>query len=275
MLFYTSEKYHSEFPYYLYDNVIDTGGAVHSQDFYEVFLTCSDSVLWYYGKTKTILPYGTVVFVPPGKTHYMRPSFGCSMKYINLSFSAEEYLNTLDFLGLRMQRNVLETGNKMVSLPTDKVEILKKHLKGINLKNFSNEKKRMAYSRLVLASIIMELVEDENFNSEIPSWLNDLCRWLKKDMNMASSIEEVCSYCRKSPEYLCRSMRKYIGTTPTKYINNLRLEYVAGMLETSNRSIGEMYLEVGFFSKAHFNKLFKEKYKMTPNEYRKQHKIVQ
>ena len=73
----------------------------------------------------------------------------------------------------------------------------------------------------------------------------------------------------KTKQYLCSVMKKYAGTTPTAYINDLRLGYIASMLESSKTPISELCFEAGFYSESYFEKLFKEKYKITPGEYRK------
>lgn len=54
-----------------------------------------------------------------------------------------------------------------------------------------------------------------------------------------------------------------------KYVNEQRLEYVSTLLECSDRTITEICMDAGFESQRTFNRAFREKYKMTPRQYRK------
>ena len=56
--------------------------------------------------------------------------------------------------------------------------------------------------------------------------------------------------------------------TSVEYINNYRLERSAYLLSSTDKSIMEISMDVGFNSVSYFNKLFKIKYKLTPKEFR-------
>ncbi len=62
--------------------------------------------------------------------------------------------------------------------------------------------------------------------------------------------------------------KKHIGMTSIEYINNYRLEKASALLSSTDKSIMEISLDVGFNSVSYFNKLFKNKYKLTPKEFR-------
>ena len=56
--------------------------------------------------------------------------------------------------------------------------------------------------------------------------------------------------------------------TSIEYTNNYRLEKASALLSSTDKSIMEISLDVGFNSVSYFNKLFKNKYKLTPKEFR-------
>ena len=63
--------------------------------------------------------------------------------------------------------------------------------------------------------------------------------------------------------------QKYVGTSYSKYINNLRLEQAAKMLkEQPNYTIESIANDCGIASVATLYRLFSKKYGMTPTEYR-------
>ncbi|MFP4164367.1 MAG: helix-turn-helix domain-containing protein [Chitinispirillaceae bacterium] len=63
-------------------------------------------------------------------------------------------------------------------------------------------------------------------------------------------------------------IRKELNTTFKGYLNDLRLHEAARLLEESSRQITEIALAVGFNNVSHFNRLFREKFRKSPREYR-------
>ena len=59
------------------------------------------------------------------------------------------------------------------------------------------------------------------------------------------------------------------GMSPTEYLRDLRLERAAELLANSLMSIKEIGEQVGIRDKSHFTKYFKEKFGITPSDYRR------
>lgn len=53
-----------------------------------------------------------------------------------------------------------------------------------------------------------------------------------------------------------------------QYLNEQRLNYVCVHLECTDKSITDISMDAGFESQRTFNRVFRERYKMTPREYR-------
>ncbi len=82
------------------------------------------------------------------------------------------------------------------------------------------------------------------------------------------SINTLAELCEYSEYHFMRFFKKHIGLTCIQYINNLRLEKSSILLTSTNNSIMDISLEVGFDNLSYFNKLFKRKYNLTPKEFR-------
>ena len=54
-----------------------------------------------------------------------------------------------------------------------------------------------------------------------------------------------------------------------QYINEIRLRYACSRLENTNDTITEIYLESGFENQRTFNRVFKERYRVSSSEFRK------
>lgn len=69
---------------------------------------------------------------------------------------------------------------------------------------------------------------------------------------------------------LFSKIKSLTGQTPRDFINTVRMKYAASLLmEHPELNIAEIADRLGFSSPRQFSKIFKEKYNMTPQEYRK------
>lgn len=57
--------------------------------------------------------------------------------------------------------------------------------------------------------------------------------------------------------------------TVTEYIRHVRLEAARELMSNGDLNVSQVVYSIGFTSRSYFSKIFKEKYDVTPNEYRK------
>ena len=60
-----------------------------------------------------------------------------------------------------------------------------------------------------------------------------------------------------------------ISCTSGNGSDDWRIRHAAQLVADTNNPVGLIAEQSGFSSRSHFNSLFREKYKMTPSEYRK------
>ena len=60
----------------------------------------------------------------------------------------------------------------------------------------------------------------------------------------------------------------YISANFNQYLNDARLNYACHCLENTSGSITNICLDSGFESQRTFNRVFKERYKISPSDYR-------
>ncbi len=75
-----------------------------------------------------------------------------------------------------------------------------------------------------------------------------------------------------SPSYLCRIFKKGTKLTISQYINSLKINEACEMLKTTDKSLIQISLEVGYNSYSHFVNNFTRITSLSPNEYRKKNK---
>ncbi|MCH4207673.1 MAG: AraC family transcriptional regulator [Solobacterium sp.] len=75
----------------------------------------------------------------------------------------------------------------------------------------------------------------------------------------------------KQPEYkLARTIKKSTGQTFKDLVQQVRLEKAAQLLHSTDMSISDILYEVGYDNRSYFYRIFKERYHLTPSDYRNQ-----
>lgn len=76
-----------------------------------------------------------------------------------------------------------------------------------------------------------------------------------------------CAYMSRS-EY-CIKFKNLFNDTPMHYLMNMRLIKAEKLLHDVSLSITDIALKCGFFDNSHMTRFFRQKYNMSPREYRK------
>ncbi len=98
--------------------------------------------------------------------------------------------------------------------------------------------------------------------------LSAITAYMKDNYTKELSLENVAKTFGYSPTYLSRMFQKYAKTNYKAYLNNIRLEHAYKDLLNSEGAIGDIAVNNGFPNSKAFAKVFKEKYKMLPSEFR-------
>ncbi len=104
--------------------------------------------------------------------------------------------------------------------------------------------------------------------------LDRVLNYISENLHETLTLTVLANYCNMSKDHFSRSFKKHYGLRPTKYIQNRRLERFLLLLITTNYSVREIALKVGFENYTYFLRYFKERMGKTPVEFRKEHIVV-
>lgn len=95
--------------------------------------------------------------------------------------------------------------------------------------------------------------------------------YLQANFKEIISIEDISKEINLSPSYISHTFKEFTGYTVMQYLMEYRLIQAKYLIEVAgeNKTIKDISRECGFESDAHFNRYFKKKIGVTPNEYRK------
>lgn len=93
------------------------------------------------------------------------------------------------------------------------------------------------------------------------------------EQNSASSIkiEDLAKILNFSKEHIIRLFKSETGKTPAEYIIDFKVKKAMNMLMNEELSITQISEDLGFANPSHFSKVFKNRLKITPSEYRNEH----
>ena len=82
------------------------------------------------------------------------------------------------------------------------------------------------------------------------------------------SLDDMARDLGVSKYVLSRTFSKTFHRNFNQYLNDARLNYACHRLENTSDAITNICYDSGFESQRTFNRVFKERYKVTPSEYR-------
>lgn len=126
-----------------------------------------------------------------------------------------------------------------------------------------------AYVQIILAHVFSEMpmVDKNSIGSD--DLIYHAVEYVVKNFQNQITLEKMAYELGVSKYVLSRMFAKTFHCNFNKYVNGIRLNYASAILENSQDSITNICLDCGFESQRTFNRAFKERYKVTPREYRK------
>lgn len=248
---------------------------LHCHDFFEIFLTISDNISHFINGKTINLHEGTLVFIRPDDVHgylYESPE-SIKNEYINLTFTRKTAKELFLYLSPSFPATEL-LNTKMppsVILNSTEKRRLLHEISELNTVNWQNKNALKIKMRALLTNIFVRYFSEiPKENSEnIPLWLSLLIKDMEKPENFTAGTKRMIELSGKSREHLSRSMQKHLNTSISNFINELRINYSANLLLYTNASVLDICYNSGFGTTSQFYKLFKEKYGVSPKEFRK------
>lgn len=140
--------------------------------------------------------------------------------------------------------------------------ILAQSLRGLL---YNREKLRYYYT-----NNIGNVVDSKSFGSIEQNFVNKLNQIIKSNVDNADfSVENLADMLNISRIQLYRKIKAMFDVNVSDYISNIRLEHAKSMLQNPELTISEVAYKTGFSSPNYFSTVFKNKFGLSPNAFRK------
>ena len=245
----------------------------HYHDYYELFLLLDGEAVHCVNGERMPLKRGDLVFIRPADCHDYIPRTGRQFSMLNITFTAETVSALFDYLGGGFCAERLLTAPLPPSRPLSDsaFEYIIGQMSAIRAIDSSDRPRIKTAIRTLIFRIFTRFfaTSAEEGETELPAWLARLCTEMRKDGNFIHGIDRMLSLTDKSREHVSRSVKKHLGVTLSEFINDLRLNFIANMLQNSNHGVADIVFESGFGNLSWASDLFRKKYGMTMSAYRK------
>lgn len=251
---------------------------MHRHDAWELYYVTHGHGMRMTGDTWMPFAEGDVVLIPPSMPHcweYEVSSADSSGEicYLMVAFSQEliekcmavfpEIRNRL--YGLTLTTEALKYGN-------ESSRKIKQCLKSMaTLDDFGQLIEMMKLLPIIYTTA------DHTYIGKPIKIERDICRMQKVATYVMAhyvhniTLDEIASHIGMNRSAFCTFFKRNKGMTFSQFAMNYRLETAKELLKTSQKQISEICYAVGFSDLPHFTRVFKAKYGLPPNKYRKSH----
>ena len=250
----------------------------HRHDFYEIFLVINGTIYHHINSEVILLNSGALVFIRPNDAHFFSKRDDQNCELINLAFLSGTFDTLVEYLGLDLHNGLLVTSHQSttVQLTVSEKNHVTAQLKEWSRTMYGNKLQARVALRALLAHLIVSffVARYENHLGNVPHWLSELCLKMQQKEHTVEGRKALMRLANRTPEYVGRTFKTYLGITPSQFINDLRLDYANDLLLHTEQPVIDICYDVGFENLSYFYRLFKVRWQCSPAQFRKMHQRV-
>jgi len=248
---------------------------LHTQDFHELLWVQNGTVRLHTNDGKRDLREGDLLFISPDQAHGLQ---GRRTKGAQTDNSEASMV-----VSLAIRPGVIKSiGNRHEELtgvafwndntaPTIAHRDIRQ-LAALNQAALTLERspRRKLYLEAFLMPLLVALDRPpEGIIDGAPDWLIAACTAGQTEAVFREGAAGFVAATGRAHPHVSRTMRRFMGQTPSEYINAQRMDYAARRLTGSPDPIAEIATDCGLPNLSHFHKVFLDHHGETPQRYRR------
>ncbi|MDP4265390.1 MAG: AraC family transcriptional regulator [Bacteroidota bacterium] len=190
-----------------------------------------------------------------------------------------------DFIKEFIKRNKILTDDGQINLfgqdailRIERDELLDSYCRSIQSYLSLSEKPNEQLQKLKFEELLLSLFSNKKHHG-LTDYFISLCQNQEYHMNRVMeenfaynlNLEDYAQLCHMSLSGFKKSFKQYYATTPAAWLKNRKLDHARHKVITSDSNINQISFECGFEDTSHFIRAFKEKYNLTPFQYRQKY----
>lgn len=122
------------------------------------------------------------------------------------------------------------------------------------------------YAQKLVFNLIQDKATHHILKTNYENPINIAIKYINENIHSPITIGEIAKMLYMSESNFCHLFKKMLGITPGEYIKNRKLELSTRYLQSE--SVTEVAYSLGYMNLSYFIKIFKEKYNLTPKQYK-------
>lgn len=209
---------------------------------------------------------GSILILRPGVWHRYKPDVQTGWNEHYIGFNGEFCHNLFNDGFFQVNKPVLYVGfqESILRLFLEIIQLVKEEKTG-------HQQVCAATTMLVLSKILSVIRNQEFAGKSIERIIRKACLYFRENLTQNINMEQLANELNVGYSYFRQMFRKYTGISPTQYHLSLRIQKAKDLLISTNQSIKEISVDLGFDSCFYFSRIFKDKTGKSPVEFRKEH----
>ena len=254
----------------------------HWHEEFELGYVCAGCMQYKTNHYEFILNEGDGIFINSGVLHYLHPIEGKGKADLHTHFFDKDFLAgspgslfDIKYITPVINQKLLGAVPLYHDVPEDRVFLDKmKEAETLCLEedNFFELRLRNLFSELWETIYLwgMEKKKKEScYNFLEDERIKKMLSYIQLHYEEKITTNKLASEVNISERECYRIFRNGLGTSPAEFVITIRLQKAQELLRGTRKSVIEIAQETGFDTSSYFCKLFRQRYHLTPNQYRK------
>ncbi|MCF0116424.1 MAG: AraC family transcriptional regulator [Bacilli bacterium] len=261
------EEYERDFNGLSYHYLTGNYPLLHSHNYWEFIVCTNGSYKHVVNGKEEKLDTGFAALLKPGDVHILEADTPEST-HLNILISDEQFKNKCSTFSDTMYQLFLDNCPISVNLSFNRLSKIQKFLKELLINN--DEVKNKQEASFVIFNIIelsYEYIVDVK-ETLMPNWFKEIIIQCNSINNLNWKPRDATNYIHYSQAHVNRYFKKIYGITLVDYLTKIKMNHAVHLLINSDKSLNEICTILGYNSISYFSHTFKERYKISPHQYR-------
>lgn len=234
---------------------------------FEIFYAINGDSTFYFNDEKHTLVPGQIAIIKPGEPHYFIIHSQQNAKVYWMHFTGTGAVDLLKNLDL-WNKPIYTVGTN------PKIEQLFMQIFQEIRIGKPNYDQMCAGALMQLLTLLSRLTVSQTNKSSYArnKKIDQAIKSMYTDLHTDYTNSDYANMCNVSTSHFISIFKERTGVSPLAFRQNIRLERAKSLLVTTDLSIKEIALSVGYDDILYFQRIFKKKNDMPPGEFRKKYK---
>lgn len=211
---------------------------------------------------------GVMTMFRPGDQFRYSTSDPRGMSVIFVSFPDSDWRAFAGFLGID---TMWATAPEPIMVPFDATDEAVRRPFQLVIERFHDDPTLMDLVQFwlgIIPVLFPETARARQIPGTPPIWLLRSLEAMREEENLRRGLPRLLELAHVSSSHLAANTRRYLETTPTSLIMDIRLRHAAMLLTGTGDSIRAIALRCGFDNMTYFSTAFRRAHHVSPREYR-------